>query len=90
MCTNGEWRVTQGECTGQEVWITNEQGKSQTVVVATSAYKGPGGNRKRQLLETQATDVTTLAQVQSQGRCEASAGCPMDQTYWLCWPSSYR
>lgn len=87
MCTNGEWRVTQGECTAEEALIVNDQGQTQPVVLVGSSYKGG----KRHLLAEQSAAAVSSTQVQNQGlRCEASAGCPMDQTYWLCWPSSYR
>jgi hypothetical protein len=36
MCSKGQWRVVNGDCTGQE--ITDEQGRKQTIV--TSTYKG--------------------------------------------------
>lgn len=167
MCTNGEWRVTQGECSADEALASNDSGNDdsgnaqptvtpvyvessgqKTYVAAASASQGGnkkgGGKRrllaprgtpaanmtmaktpdasqgkhrdpcgdalpssmpcplssglttrdgKRRLLGSQATAATTLAQSQSQDPdlpCDANAGCPMDQSYWLCWPGSYR
>jgi hypothetical protein len=166
MCTNGEWRVTQGECSADEALAGKDQGDDgsgsaqptvtpvyvgssgqKSVTASASNSKGSGKkaggkrhllappttaaadlvtakptdksqgkhrdpcedalptplpcpfgsagtrNGKRHLLETQATGAATMAQALNQDPdlpCDANAGCPMDQSYWMCWPSSYR